>query len=91
MPNATRVSLEQLANNAGAGAALLRAIQMLGGAAASFLVGHFYDDTLPTPWLGDDRMWSPWAGDIRARARTTVLRMPSRALHDREKTQRAEQ
>ncbi|MDR3564723.1 MAG: multidrug effflux MFS transporter [Negativicutes bacterium] len=43
MPNATHASLEELANSAGSGAALLRAIQMLGGASASFLVGHFYD------------------------------------------------
>ncbi|WP_277964142.1 multidrug effflux MFS transporter [Pseudomonas sp. RIT-To-2] len=43
MPNATHLSLEQLAHTAGAGAALLRAIQMAGGALASLLVGHFYD------------------------------------------------
>lgn len=43
MPNATHASLEDLGDIAGAGAALLRATQMCGGAIASFLVGHFYD------------------------------------------------
>lgn len=43
MPNTTHASLQELAHTAGAGAALLRAIQMTGGALASLLVGHFYD------------------------------------------------
>ncbi len=43
MPNATHAALEELGHIAGSGAALLRAMQMTGGAAASFLVGHFYD------------------------------------------------
>jgi len=43
MPNATHVALDELGQIAGSGAALLRALQMAGGAAASFLVGHFYD------------------------------------------------
>ncbi|WP_277962695.1 multidrug effflux MFS transporter [Pseudomonas sp. RIT-To-2] len=43
MPNTTHTSLEDLGHIAGSGAALLRAIQMAGGALSSFLVGHFYD------------------------------------------------
>jgi DHA1 family bicyclomycin/chloramphenicol resistance-like MFS transporter len=43
MPNTTHMSLEDLGHIAGSGAALLRAIQMAGGALASFLVGHYYD------------------------------------------------
>lgn len=43
MPNATHASLEDLGHIAGSGAALLRAIQMAGGALSSFLVGYFYD------------------------------------------------
>lgn len=43
MPNATHAALDDLGQMAGSGAALLRALQMAGGAAASFLVGHFYD------------------------------------------------
>lgn len=43
MPNATHAALDDLGTMAGSGAALLRALQMAGGAAASFLVSHFYD------------------------------------------------
>ena len=43
MPNTTHASLEDLAQTAGAGAALLRALQMAGGGVASLLVSHFYD------------------------------------------------
>ena len=43
MPNATHASLEDLHQVAGSGAALLRAMQMAGGAASGFLVGLLYD------------------------------------------------
>ena len=43
MPNATHSALEDLSATAGAGAALLRATQMLGGACASLLASAFYD------------------------------------------------
>jgi len=43
MPNATHSALEDLSTTAGAGAALLRATQMLGGACAGLLAAAFYD------------------------------------------------